>query len=139
MHLTKHTDLSLRVLIYLALKPNELSTISDIASSYNETKNHLVKVVHRLSKAGYVSSTQGRGGGIRLSKNSDQLTVGEVVREMENTLDVIDCEGANCPLRTVCRLKPALNKATKAFLSVLDEYTIADLAKNKYQLLKLVS
>jgi len=139
MHLTKHTDLSLRVLIYLTLKPDKLCTISEIASSYGANKNHLIKVVHRLAKYGYISSVQGRGGGIRLSRKGDHITVGDVVRNMELSMDVIDCESANCPLVSVCRLKPALDKATSAFLAVLDDYTIKDLCRNRAQLLKLVS
>ncbi|MCY4363497.1 MAG: Rrf2 family transcriptional regulator [Gammaproteobacteria bacterium] len=138
MQLTKHTDLSLRVLIYLALKPGQLGVISDIARHYGASKNHLVKVVHRLATLGYINSFQGRGGGIRLSKQADNIIVGKVVRDMENTMDVIDCAGTGCPLLPACHLKPILNAATSAFLEVLDNYSIADLITNKEQLLKLV-
>ena len=138
MQLTKHTDLSLRVLIYLALKPGQLGVISDIARHYGASKNHLVKVVHRLATLGYINSFQGRGGGIRLSKQADNIIVGKVVRDMENTMDVIDCVGTGCPLLPACHLKPILNAATSAFLEVLDNYSIADLITNKQQLLKLV-
>ncbi len=138
MQLTKHTDLSLRVLIYLALKPGQLGVISDIARHYGASKNHLVKVVHRLATLGYINSFQGRGGGIRLRKQADNIIVGKVVRDMENTMDVIDCAGTGCPLLPACHLKPILNAATSAFLEVLDNYSIADLITNKEQLLKLV-
>ena len=138
MQLTTHTDLSLRVLIYLALKPGELGVISDIARHYGASKNHLVKVVHKLATLGYINSFQGRGGGIKLRKQADNIIVGKVVRDMENTMDVIDCAGTGCPLLPACHLKPILNAATSAFLEVLDNYSIADLITNKQQLLKLV-
>ena len=138
MQLTTHTDLSLRVLIYLALKPGELGVISDIARHYGASKNHLVKVVHKLATLGYINSFQGRGGGIKLRKQADNIIVGKVVRDMENTMDVIDCVGTGCPLLPACHLKPILNAATSAFLEVLDNYSIADLITNKQQLLKLV-
>ena len=138
MQLTKYTDNALRVLIYLALKPDELGTIPEISENFCMSRNHLMKVVHRLSSLGYVESIQGRGGGIRLAKPASEITVGMIVRDMEATLDLIDCVTKPCPILPACRLKPAVNRAARAFLSVLDEYTIADIAKPRARLLKLV-
>ncbi|MBN9014805.1 MAG: Rrf2 family transcriptional regulator, partial [Rhizobiales bacterium] len=56
MRLTAYTDYSMRVLMYLALKEDGLATISEIATSYSISKNHLMKVVHQLGVAGYVET-----------------------------------------------------------------------------------
>lgn len=138
MQLTKYTDLSLRVMMHLALEPDQLGTIKDIAERYHVSRNHLVKVVHQLVNLGYLQSVQGRGGGITLAKPASKINVGKVVRQMENNLNVIDCEAANCPLTPSCILKRALNEATKSFLQVLDTYTVDDLVKNRTQLLRLI-
>ena len=138
MQLTKHTDLSLRVLMYLAIHPEKKVTISEIALHYGASKNHLVKVVHRMVSLGYILSTQGRGGGLSLGIDIHEISIGEVMRNMESTLDVVDCQSDQCPLIPACRLKSALNKATQAFLDVLDNYTIADLVINKSHLLRLL-
>lgn len=138
MQLTKHTDISLRVLMHLAAFPDELGTVKGIAERYNVSRNHLMKVVHRLSMLGYIKSVQGRGGGIALATAAENICVGDVVRQMEATLDVIDCAGSNCPLTPACLLKRALNQATKAFLKTLDEYTVADITRNRARILKLV-
>ncbi len=138
MQLTKYTDLSLRVLMHLALEPDELATTKDIAERYNVSSNHLVKVVHRLVTLGYVLSIQGRSGGICLAMPANEINVGEVVRQMENKLDVMDCVGAECPLQPACHLKTVLNAATTAFITTLDGYTVADLIPNRRQLLRLI-
>lgn len=138
MQLTKHTDNSLRVLMYLALKPDEIGTIAEVSEKFHMSRNHLMKVVHRLSGLGYIESIQGRGGGIRLAKPANTMKVGGIVRNMENTLDLIDCESLSCPIMTACRLKGAIDRATNSFLTVLDEYTIADLVKSRTTLLRLV-
>lgn len=138
MQLTKHTDISLRVLMHLAAFPDELGTVKDIASRYNVSRNHLVKVVHRLVNLGYLQSVQGRGGGIGLAQSARDIVVGRVVRDMEATLEVIDCAKANCPLLPGCLLKGALSKATRAFLGTLDKYTIADLVRNRRVIVRLV-
>ena len=61
MRLAKFTDYSLRVLLYLAIKEKERSTVSEIADKYKISKNHLVKIVHNLSKMGMIHTQKGKG------------------------------------------------------------------------------
>lgn len=139
MQLTRHTDYSLRVLIYLALRPDKLGNISEIASAYNVSRNHLVKVVHQLARLGYINTIRGHGGGIELSRNPEDINVGDVIRHTENKLDVIDCKQPPCPILPACRLKSALTEATRAFLEILDTYSVADLTREKSKLMKLTA
>ena len=138
MQLTKYTDLSLRVLMHLAIKNNEICTIKDIANIYNVSRNHLVKVVHNLSTMGYILSTQGRGGGITLAVPASEIGVGDIVRAVEPSLFLIDCDSQECPLKSSCLLKEALDEAMATFLKKLDGYTVSDLIRNKVQLVKLI-
>jgi len=124
--------------MHLAVFPDELSKIQDVAQRYKVSRNHLVKVVHRLSLLGYVDSVQGRSGGIRLALKPEDIVVGQVVRNMESTLEVVDCSKSNCPLLPGCLLKGALLEATNAFLEALDQYTVADLVKNRSHIVSLV-
>ncbi len=124
--------------MYLGLHAEETATITEIAACYQVSRNHLVKVVHQLSSQGYLQSKRGRGGGITLAAPASDIYVGDVVRAMEATLNIIDCEGSACPLLPSCLLKDVLNEATQAFLQSLDQYTIADLIRNKPQLLKII-
>lgn len=139
MHLTKHTDLALRVLMYLGIKQDELVTINEISERYDESKNHLVKVVHKLAGHDYINSIQGRGGGVKLGMSPDDIIIGNVVRDMETSLDIIDCEAATCPLLPACHLKPILDEARDTFLYTLDQYSLADLVANKRKLFALIS
>ena len=138
MQLNKQTDLSLRVMMYLSLHPEEKVTIKEMAETYGVSKNHLVKVVNKLVNLRFIQSTQGRGGGLSLQIKPEDVTVGDIIRNVENSLDVIDCSSDNCPLLPACRLKSALNKATEAFIEVLENYTIADLISNKSHILTLL-
>lgn len=139
MQLTRHTDYSLRVLIYLALRPEKLGNISEIAKAFNVSRNHLVKVVQQLAKLGYINTIRGHGGGIELSRAPEDICVGEVVRYTENNLEVINCRQPPCPLLPSCRLKVALAEATETFLETLDSCTIADLTRGKVKLKKLIA
>lgn len=135
----RQTDYSLRVLIYLALNPDRRANITDIATAFNVSRNHLVKVVHQLSNLGYILTLRGHGGGIELARAACDISVGSVVRDTENSLDVINCKEPVCPILPVCRLKRVLNEATEIFLTTLDGYTVADLIQHKDKLNRLIS
>ncbi len=141
MRLTVYTDYSLRVLIYLAVQKNRLATIPEIASSYGISRNHLVKVGHQLGVYGYVITTRGIKGGLRLARSADEINIGDVVRRMEPDMAVVPCLSptkAFCPIVPSCRLRTVMEEARAAFLAVLDTYTLADLASPRDELTLLL-
>lgn len=131
MQLTRFTDYSLRVLMYLAHKGEALSTIAEVSTSHAISESHLTKVVHHLGKLGYVATQRGKGGGIRLSRPPQEINLGEVIRNTEESPSIMEClspgYGEGCRIFNVCRLKNVLRDAESAFFRHLDGYTIADL------------
>lgn len=130
MHLTRYTDYSLRVLIYLGTRPDKLATISEIAAYHGISRNHLMKVVHQLGAHGYIDTLRGKGGGIKLAHPPERIVVGDVVRSMEENMSIVECfepDFSACILAPTCQLKTALNEALHSFLATLDLYTLADL------------
>lgn len=136
MRLTRYTDYALRVLTYLAAQPDRVCSIAEIARAYGISQNHLMKVAHDLGKAGYVEGVRGRTGGIRLAKPAEKITVGDVVRHTEDSLDLVECGG--CLIAPACELTGALDEALAAFMAVLDRRTLADLLKRRTKLLRLL-
>ena len=130
MQLTRHTDFSLRVLIYLSLNTDrELCTINEISEHFNIIKNHLTKVVNHLSHEGFIKTVRGKYGGLHLAKKPNEIKLGDVVKAMEVNLDIIDCAKPICPLKNHCDLKDILNEASSSFFNTLNNYTLADLNK----------
>ena len=82
MQLTKFSDYSLRVLMFLARQADEHTTIRDIATAHGISENHLMKVVQQLAKSGYVKTMRGKGGGVRWHARR-KISIGAVVREVE--------------------------------------------------------
>jgi Rrf2 family nitric oxide-sensitive transcriptional repressor len=117
--------------MYAAVKRDQLVTIQEVADAYGISKNHLMKVAFELGRKGYLETVRGRGGGLRLARAPEKINLGEVVRSMEEDFTVVECfdpETNKCAITGPCRLRHALSRALKAFFSVLDEYTLADLA-----------
>ena len=132
MRLTMYTDYSLRVLLYLASREDELVTITELADFYKVSRNHLVKVVHNLGLKDYILTTRGRNGGIKLARSAKEIHIGEVVRSTEPDFDLLECFNPatdQCVISRSCSLKSILFNAQKSFLSELDQYTLADIAK----------
>jgi len=140
MRLTVFTDYTLRTLIYLALRPDTLVTISDVASAYQISTNHLMKVVHQLALSGDVITVRGQRGGLRLARPASEINIGAVVRRAEPDLVLMPCFGAQaaCTIQPSCVAAGAIDEALRAFLATLDRYTLADLVQPRAALAGLL-
>jgi Rrf2 family nitric oxide-sensitive transcriptional repressor len=97
--------------------------------------------VYQLGLAGYVETVRGKGGGMRLARPPQDIVLGEVVRRTEPDMALVPCfapDDASCAIFSSCALRGALSKARDAFLSVLDEHTLADLVRTRAPLRKLL-
>ena len=126
-------SLSLGVtLVYLGLRSDRRVSIRDVATANRISENHLVKVVHQLGRGGFIETTRGKGGGLRLARAPETIRIGDVVRFTEEDMALVACfqppgEGGGCVLLNVCGLQSLLGEALAAFLAVLDSRTLADL------------
>jgi Rrf2 family nitric oxide-sensitive transcriptional repressor len=128
MQLTRFTDYSIRALSLVACqKPEGLTTITEIAETYNLSRNHVVKVVHRLGQLGYLHTQRGKRGGVRLALPADQIPIGQLVQMMEPRHSLVPCNTPTCQLQNSCRLGKIMGQAMKQFYAELDRYTLADI------------
>lgn len=142
MRLTLHTDYALRMLVYLALNEGRPSRVADVALSYGISRNHLLKVALHLGRLGYLKTLRGRSGGIALARTPEKINLGEVVRRMEDDFALVECmrpAGGACVITPACRLTGVFEQALEAFLSVFDNYTMADIVKDKSALAGLLA
>ena len=129
MRLSTFSDYSLRVLMYLGVQTDRLTTISEIAATHEISENHLMKVVHQLGRSGYIETVRGKGGGMRLARAPKHIVLGEVIRQTEGDIAMVECftDSLSCRLQSACRLRGILGEALSAMFLVLDGYTLADL------------
>jgi Rrf2 family nitric oxide-sensitive transcriptional repressor len=125
MHLTRHTDYALRLLIHLAGIGKGRVQIAEVAGAQGISRTHLMKIANQLSKAGFIETVRGRGGGIWLARDAAQINLGDVIRVTEADCALIDCTG--CQLIPICKLPGVLDEAKSAFHAVLARHSLADL------------
>ncbi len=132
VRLTLYTDYSLRVLLYLAAKPESTATISEITDYYHISRNHLVKVVHNLGLNEFITTIRGKNGGIRLARPAAEIYLSEVVLKTEPDMELLECFNPatdKCVISATCRLKSMLYEGRAAFMQVLERNTLADAVK----------
>ncbi len=139
MRLTRLTDYSYRVLIYLAANRGRQVTIREIATNYSISRNHLMKVANLLVRNGFVRAVRGRGGGLTLARTPADINLGEVARKLEEDFAVVECFAGlgRCRIEPACGLKPLLTRAMDAFLAELDGTTLADIVREPAQIVRL--
>jgi Rrf2 family nitric oxide-sensitive transcriptional repressor len=141
LQLTQYSNFALRILQFLALRAPNIATVDEVARAHRVSKAHLVKVAYDLSQRGYIETVRGRNGGMRLARKAEDITVGEIIRWTEAPLELVECfnpETNTCPLQGHCHLSRGIQRALRAFLSVLDDLTIADISMNRGTLIGLL-
>lgn len=130
MQISKFTDYAFRALIYLARNRDETATVDKLAKYLEVSEHHMKKVIHKLAKTGYIISTKGRNGGLKLGLEPSEINLGKVLVATEENLNLVECM-ANpklCPLMTNnCNLKGILSKSLQAFINELSKYTLEDI------------
>lgn len=142
MKLTAYSNYALRSLQLAALKAPDLVRVDDVVRIHGLARPHIVKIVHELGQADYLTTQRGRNGGFKLARDPKDIIIGDVVRLTEGPLDLVECfnpASNTCPLIGICKLSRALKRATKAFMEVLDDLTLADIASNQGELLSRIA
>lgn len=115
--------------MYLAARPQEVHSVKEIAEHYGISRNHLVKVVHRLSQLAYISTSKGKGGGIRLVPETEKLGLGDIMMQLETDMNIAECfnpQTNTCLITEDCQLKHYLFDARQAFITAMNLHTLAD-------------
>ena len=128
MRLARMTDYAIRLLIYVAQRPDRLCTIAEVAGAYEISETHLMKITHQLALSGWLVTTRGKGGGIRLAKPPADIPIGAVVRTMEPDFFIVECfsTGHSCMLHGSCALTGVMDGALRSFMEHLDSHSLAD-------------
>lgn len=124
--------------MYLGGQPDDRLTTAELADALGVAQNHLRKVVQRLSELGWVEARPGPSGGIRFAPKANEVRVGDIIRGLESHLAIVECmapKNKPCPLESICRLAPLLQRARDSFLAELDEVTLGELVPRPRELL----
>jgi len=126
-------EYALRALICLGGETNNLINIEEISEKTLVPVNYLEQILLQLKRNGYVQSKRGVNGGYKLSRNPNEIIIGEVIRNLEGPLAPMGCVSItsyeSCPLEGSCLLKPLWALVRDKIAELLDNTTLYDLLK----------
>lgn len=128
MHLTDHTDYSLRVLMYLN-QERRLITLNELSEKVGVSKNNLIKVSNQLAKLNFIETIRGRSGGLLITEETGKRSLKEIIMKTEPAFEIAGCfskQECNCIFLNRCSLKRSLVDALNAFLGILAQKTLND-------------
>ncbi len=130
MRLNKSTGHAIRILIECARADGRLVKVADLAERLDLTMQNVFKIVHLLSRADLIAAERGRNGGVGLARPAGEIRMGDIVRAMEATDVGLDTGALRAGARksAVTGVNRVLDNALGAFVAVLDQHTLADMA-----------
>ena len=130
MRLTKQTSYALRILIHCAVSGEKHVKAADIAAEHGITEFNVAKIVPILVRGGFIATSRGRTGGLKLARAPEEIGIGDVIRATEVTHVEAECVGGTtlpCGIKRAAPINRMLGEALEAFIDVLDKHTLADL------------
>ena len=124
---------ALRTMLDLAMHDEgNLIPLKEISKRQGITLKYLEQVMNLMSKAGYVRSVRGAGGGYRLAKQPSEYTIGDILRAAEGSLAPISCledEINPCPRSMECMTLGFWEGLADVINTYVDGITLEDLLK----------
>ncbi len=132
MKLSTKSRCGTRILMDLARLKNEGPVqVGEISRRQNISVKYVEQIIRPLKQAELVNSVRGPKGGHMLAKKPEEITLGQIVRLLESSIDLAECVSNPdmCLISTDCRIRVAWKDATAALYKNLDATTIADLIR----------
>lgn len=122
----------IKAMVDLAVEYNNccLST-SALAAQQSISEDYLERILGSLRKAGLIKATRGAQGGYTLTRAPSKINVGDILRALEGTTDLISCvssRSVSCNNACSCSARPLWLKLQSRINDVLDTISLQDMA-----------
>jgi Rrf2 family iron-sulfur cluster assembly transcriptional regulator len=140
MKLSTKGRYGLRAMIDIALMGEDAPvSISSVAGRQNISESYLEQLVGKLKKSGLLKSSRGAGGGYKIARRTDEISVGDILRALEGDLSPVDCPGIlddsdGCSGADSCVTKYVWKRINDSINKTVDEImlnTLIDESKQK--------
>lgn len=124
MKLSSKSRYGLRAMVYIAERGDVVS-LASVARDTATSEAYLEQLFSLLKKAGLVKSVRGANGGYKLAKAACKITIGEIVRALEDELEIVDCISGECQSKCNCVSHKVWRTLYDAINDALDSITLA--------------
>ena len=140
MKLSTKGRYGLRALIDLALySDQEAVSIQSISTRQHISDSYLEQLMRKLKKEGLVCSMRGAQGGYRLARPAKEISVGDVLRALEGSIEAVSCgEGKNqhCQGEDLCVARYVWQEINKSIQETVDSSMLSQLVEESRRVLE---
>ncbi len=132
MKMSSKARYGLYVAVELAKRYNEndVVPVSVLAQATNVTEKYLEQIVALMKKQNLVVASRGAGGGYKLADSPEKITVGQVLRAVEDNLEIVDCLHKSCSERCNCVSHNLWAKLYEHINTYLDTVSLKQLSED---------
>ncbi|MBN1779565.1 Rrf2 family transcriptional regulator [bacterium] len=139
MKITYKGDYALKAILALSYNYDSGNVVPlvEISAQQDIPEKYLEQIMLILKRAGYVTSKRGIGGGFSLMKSPKEITLGEIIRVIEGSIEPIACgirEYDCCGEEEKCVFREVWLKVTRAITDIVDTVTFEHLMKRSDEL-----
>lgn len=98
-----------------------------IAERTAVTESYLEQIIILLKRAGIVESVRGATGGYYLTRNPKDISLGEILRALEDGLEIVKCISAPCEDSAICKTRGVWTKIYNSINNVLNSFSLQDM------------
>lgn len=133
MKMSSKARYGLYVAVDLAKKYSltQVVTVSELAQATGVTEKYLEQIIALMKKSNLVISTRGATGGYKLANSPNDITVGQVLRAVEDNLEIVDCLHKGCNNKCNCVSHNLWSKLYDNINNYLDTITLTQLANDE--------
>ncbi|MDD3419548.1 MAG: Rrf2 family transcriptional regulator [Candidatus Gastranaerophilales bacterium] len=125
--LSEATAIALHAVIYISRQGEKTSSVKEIAKKFQISDNHLSKVLQRLVKAGYLTSSKGPKGGFLIAEKHKDASFLEIYKVIEGDMPFTSCLFDKQPCKaSSCIMGELINKINKEFIDYFTKTKISD-------------
>lgn len=109
---------------------NEPLSLKIIAENNHLSEQYLEQIFSKLKKSGLVKSVRGAQGGYRLSRDPNEITVGDIIRVLDGPIAPSTCvleEDSGCEEQGTCPTRDVWKKIKESVDDVIDNITLEDM------------
>jgi len=129
IRISMKTDYGLIALKHIASLPEgDLANAREIAERFNLPPNLLAKILQSLSQSGIIEATKGSGGGYRMIKSPNDVTLAQIFESIEGPVHMVMCTSNDgcCSIEDRCTVKNGLTNLERRFYEFFDTVKLAD-------------
>ena len=112
-------------------------SITSISARQDLSERYLEQLMSMLKKAGLVRSVRGAGGGYVLARDMKNISVGDILRALEGSIEPVECPGlepdGGCKASDSCVTKYVWKRINDSINQTVDEISLEQLVAESRQ------